>query len=140
MGWSGPTVGRCAAETPGKRISAAIVERQRADDDDDDDSRAEPDADDLITAERGIAEAVFLCENREYLDWWLMQRFPGRTLEELDGVDWLRLQRAEQVARIVDVEQRHATWLKRKDHKASDLSPADWRMIRRHNRMVGEDG
>jgi hypothetical protein len=83
---------------------------------------------------------VFLRDNREYLDYWLLQRFPGRTLEELDGVDWLRLQRAEQVGRIVDIEQRLRAWHKSKDRKPDAFTPAEWRMINRHDKLVGDDG
>ena len=67
-----------------------------------------------------------------------MQRFPGRTLEELDNVDWLRLQRAMEVERIVNVEQRHKLYLDDK-LKADDLTPQEWRMIRKHNRLLGVD-
>jgi len=81
---------------------------------------------------------VFIIENREWLDWWLMQRFPGRTLEELDNVDWLRLQRAMEVERIVNVEQRHKLYLHDK-LKEKDLTTAEWRMIRKHNRLLGVD-
>jgi hypothetical protein len=87
-----------------------------------------------------IAAPTILHDNREYLDYWLLQRFPGRTLEELDGVDWLRLQRAETVGRIVDVEQRRKAWHKSKDRKPDAFTAAEWRMIRRHDRLVGDDG
>ena len=138
MVWAGATAGSSATARVGKRVRAAIVNRQRADEHEPDDSRA--DTDELDGAERGIAEAVFLLDNREYLDWWMMQKFPGRTPEELDNVDWLRLMRAEDVGRIVDVEQRHQAWLKRKDRKADDFTAAEWRMIQRHNRLVGDNG
>lgn len=80
----------------------------------------------------GWAAAAFAAQNREYLDWWLMQRFPGRTLEELDGIDWLRLQRALEVGRIVDVEQKHALVLEDK-LKPGALSAQEWAAIRRHD-------
>ena len=131
-------VSHCATKATGKRISAAIIERQRQDDADDDDRADSQQLADEPTAERGHAEAVFIIENREWLDWWLMQRFPGRTLEELDNVDWLRLQRAMEVERIVNVEQRHKLYLDDK-LKADDLTPQEWRMIRKHNRLLGVD-
>jgi hypothetical protein len=83
-----------------------------------------------------------LRQNREYLDWWLLQRFPGKTLEELDGVDWLRLQRAEQVGRIVDIEQRLKAWHKRKvaDKRADDFTTDEWRTIRQHDEWAREQG
>lgn len=39
------------------------------------------------------------------IDSWLLEMFPGRTLEELDGMDWYRLQRALQVKHIRHVEE-----------------------------------
>ena len=138
MVWAGASPCGCAAATPGKRISATIVTRQRAVEQDDD-SRADVDVDEA-TAERGYAEAEFLRTNREYLDWWLLQKFPGRTLEELDGVDWLRLMRAEDVGRIVDVERRYKLWHAKKDRKPDEFTAAEWRMIRQHDRLAGDDG
>ena len=75
-------------------------------------TRADYNPDDT-SAERGLAEALFVAQNEAYIDWWLLQRFPGKTLEELDNVDWLRLQRAMEVDRIVESEQRrNAYYLK----------------------------
>lgn len=34
-----------------------------------------------------------------------MRLFPGRTLEELDGLDWVRLQRAVEAQNIEQIEQ-----------------------------------
>lgn len=39
------------------------------------------------------------------IDSWLLEMFPGRTLEELDGMDWYRLQRALQAKHIRHVEE-----------------------------------
>lgn len=63
-----------------------------------------------------------------------MQRFPGRTLEELDGMDWLRLRRAMEIGRIVDVEAKHALYLDGK-LQADAIKPTEWRMIERHNEL-----
>lgn len=78
-------------------------------------------------------------DNREYLDYWLMQTFPGRTLEELDGIDWPRLMRAQDVGRLVSYEQRRKLWL---DGKLQDdqLTPAEWKHIRRFAYLDGDDG
>ncbi len=75
---------------------------------------------------------MFLRQNRDYLDWWLMQKFPGRTLEELDGIDWLRLQRAQEVGRIVSLEEKHALFLERK-LTADKFTSAEWRQVQQHN-------
>lgn len=81
-----------------------------------------------------MAEAAFAAEYQEYIDWWLMQKFPGRTLEELDNIDWLRLRRAMEVGRIVDVEAKNALLIEGK-LKADAIRPAEWRMIERHNEL-----
>ena len=128
--------GSSKAARLGKRIRAAVIAQQRdGDDDDPDDSRA--DVGDDVSAERGIAEAVYLHNNREYLDWWLMQTFPGRTLEELDRIDWLRLQRALEVGRIVDLEAKN-TLITEGKIPAESLSARQWRQIQRHNAIFDE--
>jgi len=63
-----------------------------------------------------------------------MQQFPGRTLEELDGVDIIRLFRVNEAGRIVDVERRRALMLEGK----AELSNDEWRMVRRHDRLMAE--
>ena len=71
-------------------------------------------------------------------DAWLMQRFPGRTLEELDGVDVLRLLRAVRVAEIDRVEALRKMAL---DSDASKhLERQDWIAIRRHDRLLAQYG
>ena len=66
-----------------------------------------------------------------------MQRFPGRTPDELDSIDWLRLQRALEVGRIVDVEAKNALLLEGK-LDADKLTAGEWRAIQRHNRLYEE--
>jgi len=80
---------------------------------------------------------VYLRTNREYLDWWLMQKFPGRTLEELDRIDWLRLQRALEVGRIVDIETKN-TLVTEGKIPAESLTAREWAQIRRHNAIFDE--
>ena len=67
------------------------------------------------------------------LDDWLMEMFPGRTLEEMDGIDLARLMRARVAADIRMVEQTRLLFLQKK----IEPSPEDWQAIRRHNRLVG---
>jgi len=80
---------------------------------------------------------VYLRNNREYLDWWLMQKFPGRTLEELDQIDWLRLQRALEVGRIVDIETKN-TLVTEGKIPAESLTAREWAQLQRHNAIFDE--
>jgi len=69
-----------------------------------------------------------------YWDAYLMRIFPGRTLEELDAIDWPRLMRARHVAEIERVEEAHHLFFG--GHYQPE--PHEWRMIRRHNRLERE--
>jgi len=80
---------------------------------------------------------VYLQANREYLDFWLMQKFPGRTLEELDRIDWLRLQRALEVGRIVELEAKN-TLVTEGKLPAESLTAREWAQIQRHNALFDE--
>ena len=80
---------------------------------------------------------MYLHDNREYLDFWLMQKFPGRTLEELDGIDWLRLQRALEVGRIVELEAKN-TLVTEGKLPAESLTSREWAQIQRHNAIFDE--
>lgn len=63
-----------------------------------------------------------------------MQKFPGRTLEELDNLDWLRLQRALEVGRVVDVETKRALLVGGK-LKADAISAQDAQAIQVHDEL-----
>ena len=93
---------------------------------------------DNTSAERGRAEALFAAGNEAYIDWWLLQRFPGKTLEELDDVDWARLQRAMEVDRIVESERRRRAYIEAGGQ--ADITKDDARMWEYHDRLVGDDG
>jgi hypothetical protein len=84
-----------------------------------------------------MAEAIFVSDNEAYIDWWLLQRFPGRTLEELDAVDWLRLQRAMEVDRIVETEQRRRAYVE--SGGEMDVDSDDLRMWGHHDKLLGAD-
>lgn len=40
------------------------------------------------------------------VDSWLLERFPGKTLEELDNIDWPRFMRAMEAQEICDIESK----------------------------------
>ena len=92
-----------------------------------------------MTAERGLAEAQFIAQNRAWLDYWLLQRFPGKTLEELDAIDWPRLMQAVEIERIVSIETKRAQLLagelKRKHFKSWEL-----RRIAEHDELLERMG
>ena len=63
----------------------------------------------------------------------MLQRFPGRTLEELDLMDWGRFARAIEAEAMQNVEVR------RRQHLADPklkLTDEEWVAIERHDRMM----
>ena len=66
------------------------------------------------------------------LDDWLMDLFPGKTLEELDAIDFPRLLRAQAARRIGRVEVLRALQMKGK----ATPSTRDWQAIVQHDRLM----
>lgn len=69
-----------------------------------------------------------------YWDAYLLQRFPGKTLEELDQIDWGRLMRAQHVRHIDQVEEMRELYFQKK-YKPT---PDEWAAVVRHDRLVRE--
>lgn len=69
------------------------------------------------------------------IDSWLLNLFPGRTLEELDQMDLNRLYRAKMAERIQTVEARRKLFLQGK-LKSKDLTVQEWEMIVEHDALV----
>lgn len=67
------------------------------------------------------------------LDAILLENFPGRTLEEIDQMDWARYLRAMQARHIMQVEKRRLALL-RGDIKT--MSPDEWAMIAEHEELL----
>jgi hypothetical protein len=65
------------------------------------------------------------------LDAWLLREFPGRTLEELEEMDFGRLWRAIVARSVLRVEDAGEAQLQGR-HKPT---PEEWRLIRRHDRL-----
>lgn len=65
------------------------------------------------------------------MDAWLLQLFPGRTLEELDQMDYARLQRAVEARNIEHAEELRRLTLARK-RKAT---PAEYIQFARHDSL-----
>jgi hypothetical protein len=68
----------------------------------------------------------------------LLKAFPGRTLEELDGIDWGRWQRATEAQLHTDVEQLRARYLDANGN-VGDAPPDLLRMIAEHDALLGDD-
>jgi hypothetical protein len=97
------------AAQPGKSQQAGVVQWVRA-------------------GERGLIPA-------EIFDSILLDRFPGRTLEELDQMDVGRYMRALQAKQMIGPERKRAAWLAGV-FKQEDITPDEWAMIQEHDRLV----
>lgn len=67
-------------------------------------------------------------------DSWMLSNFPGRTLEELDGIDILRFMRAIEARSIESTERLNADILSKKV-KPTDVDSDSWKRILEHNEM-----
>jgi len=61
-----------------------------------------------------------------------LQQFPGKTLDELDGMDWARYNRALRARNLTDVEETRKLYLARKI-KAKDISATKWERLREND-------
>jgi hypothetical protein len=68
------------------------------------------------------------------IDAWLLDLFPGRTLEELDQMDLNRLYRAKIAARMQATEARRRRFLEGK-LKPKEISPDEWAIIVEMDRL-----
>lgn len=68
------------------------------------------------------------------VDAYLLQQFPGKTLDELDQMDWARYNRALRARYITDIEDTAKLY---KSHKiqAKDVSATKWERIRQNDEM-----
>ena len=69
------------------------------------------------------------------VDAWLLQRFPGRTLDELDRMDWGRYLRAMEAGSISDLEARRDAQVA--GH--ASLTDDEWERVREHDAMLEGD-
>ena len=67
-------------------------------------------------------------------DSWMLSNFPGRTLEELDGMDVLRFMRAMEARAIESTERLNADILKQKI-KPTDVQKENWDRILENNKV-----
>lgn len=69
------------------------------------------------------------------IDAYLLTQFPGRTLEELDGMDWVRYNRALHARSILESEEYVKSY-KAGKIKAKDISPQRWERIRKNDEIL----
>lgn len=71
------------------------------------------------------------------IDAWLLELFPGRTLEELDQMDLNRLQRAKMAARLQAVESRRKLLLEGKI-TGDKIERDEWALIQAMDEWLNE--
>ena len=65
----------------------------------------------------------------------LLRKFPGRTLDELDRMDWMRYQRAMEAQRILDIEGKRAAFT---SGDLESLSTDEWAVVLENDRLLEE--
>lgn len=68
----------------------------------------------------------------------MIKSFPGRTLEELDTIDWPRYMRAVAAVEMDRIEEKKASVLA-KYLEPKQVSPKDWESIQEHDALIEED-
>ena len=68
-----------------------------------------------------------------------MERFPGRTLEEIDAMNWPRYLRAMEARNMAGVEDARKAQING-DIKASDMDQLIWQAIKEHDRIYAQLG
>ena len=69
------------------------------------------------------------------IDAWLLQAFPGRTLDELDGMNWPRYLRAREAQNMEAVEKTRQMQVTGK-LKPEDIAAETWEAIKRHDYLL----
>lgn len=69
------------------------------------------------------------------IDAFLLRQFPGRTLDELDGMDWPRYVRAKEVERVTAIEDRRRQFLAG-DLAANSITDDEWDAITEHDELM----
>ena len=69
------------------------------------------------------------------LDSWLLSRFPGRTLEELDNMDWFRYLRAVHAGNIEHAETTLREF-REGEKTQKNIDENTWRTIQENNELI----
>ena len=72
------------------------------------------------------------------VDAWLLKRFPSRTLDELDEMDWPRYLRAMHAEQVEAIEEKRRLFMTDR-LEAKDLTADEWEAIRDHDRWIHGD-
>ena len=67
----------------------------------------------------------------------LLEQFPGRTLEELDDIDWGRLLRAREAESIRNTEELRLQHMAGKV-EADKITTEDWAAFREHSELLAK--
>lgn len=71
------------------------------------------------------------------LDAFLLSLFPGKTLEELEDIDWPRLMRALEVKSIGNTEEVYGKF-RQGLIQASSITAQQWQQIKEHDDLLNE--
>lgn len=75
--------------------------------------------------------------NDALFDSWLLEQFPGRTLDELDNMDIFRYLRSMEARNLDNLETMRKEQTKKGGKlKASDISQKDWKRIKEHDEII----
>lgn len=64
-----------------------------------------------------------------------MQRFPGRTLDELDAMDWGRYLRAMEAQHMGEIEAKRDAQIAGN----TKLTPDEWEQVMAHDALLEDD-
>lgn len=84
-----------------------------------------------------LRDSEGLAPSDALIDAWLLSSFPGRTLDEIDAMDWPRYLRAREAQAIEAVERTRSLRVARKLND-DDIAPETWEAIKRHDELVAE--
>ena len=72
------------------------------------------------------------------IDAFLLKRFPGRTLEEIDLINWARYTKAVEAMNIVELEEKQIS-LRKGLIKSNAISQREWAKIEEHEALLKDN-
>ena len=89
----------------------------------------------LVATIRGESSADDVGANDALIDAHLLRVFQGRTLDELDMMDWPRYIRAKEVERVTAIEARRTQFLAG-NLAANAIAADEWDAITEHDELM----